>query len=50
MATIDDLWNDPVESEPAPHLAAKLVASEDPLFLQSDSDNEGGAGAAGSRQ
>jgi len=50
MATIDDLWDEPVESEPAPHLAAKPATSEDPLFLQSDSDNEGGAGAAGSRQ
>ena len=47
MATIDDLWDEPVESEPAPHLAAKPVTSEDPLFLQSDSDNEGGAGAVG---
>ena len=50
MATIDDLWDEPVESEPAPHLTAKPVTSEDPLFLQSDSDNDGGTGAAGSRQ
>ena len=47
MATIDDLWDEPIESEPAPHLATKPATSEDPLFLQSDSDNEGGAGAAG---
>jgi replication fork protection complex subunit Csm3/Swi3 len=47
MTTIDDLWDEPVESEPAPSLAKKPVASEDPLFLQSDSDNEGGTGAAG---
>lgn len=49
MATIDDLWDEPVESEPASHLATKPATSEDPLFLQSDSDNEGGTGAAGSR-
>ena len=50
MATIDNLWDEPVESEPAPHLAANPVtSSEDPLFLQSDSDNEGGTGAAGPR-
>ena len=49
MATIDDLWDEPIESEPAPHLATKPVTSADPLFLQSDSDNEGGAGAARSR-
>ena len=49
MATIDDLWDEPVDSEPAPHLATKPVTSEDPLFLRSDSDSEGGAGAAGSR-
>jgi replication fork protection complex subunit Csm3/Swi3 len=48
MATIDDLWDEPVESEPAPRLTTKPAASEDPLFLQSDSDNEGGAGATGS--
>jgi len=49
MATIDDLWDEPIESEPAPHLATKPVTSGDPLFLQSDSDNEGGAEATGSR-
>ena len=47
MATIDDLWDEPVESEPAPRLTAKPTTSEDPLFLQSDSDNERGTGAAG---
>jgi len=47
MTTIDDLWDEAVESEPAPHLTTKTVTSGDPLFLQSDSDNEGGAGAAG---
>ena len=47
MATIDDLWDEPIESEPTAHLTTKPVTSEDPLFLQSDSDNEGGAGAAG---
>lgn len=50
MATIDNLWDEPAESEPAPHLATKPATSEDPLFLQSDSDNEGGSGAAGSRR
>jgi len=45
--TIDDLWDEPVESEPAPHLTTNPVTSEDPLFLQSDSDNEGGTGAVG---
>lgn len=51
MATIDDLWDEPIESEPAPHLAVNPVtSSEDPLFLQSDSDNEGRMAAAGSRQ
>jgi len=49
MATIDDLWDEPIESEPTPHLVTKPATSEDPLFLQSDSDNEGGAGATGSR-
>ena len=49
MATINDLWDESVESEPAPHLTTKPVTSEDPLFLQSDSDNEGGAGGSGSR-
>ena len=49
MATLDDLWDEPVESEPAPRLTTKPVTSEDPLFLQSDSDNEGGTGAAGPR-
>lgn len=49
MATIYDLWDEPVESEPIPLLATKPATSEDPLFLQSDSDNEGGAGTAGSR-
>lgn len=49
MATIDDLWDEPVESEPAPHPATKPLTSEDPLFLQSDSDDEGATGAAGSR-
>lgn len=45
MATIDNLWDEPVDSEPAPHLAANpATSSEDPLFLQSDSDNEGRAG------
>lgn len=47
MATIDDLWDEPIESEPTPHPTTKPATSEDPLFLQSDSDNEGGAGAAG---
>ena len=47
MATIDDLWDEPVESEPAPRPTTKPVTSEDPLFLQSDSDNEGRTGAAG---
>ena len=47
MATIDDLWDEPVESESAPRPTTKPVTSEDPLFLQSDSDNEGGTGAAG---
>lgn len=42
MATIDDLWDQPVESEPAPRLATKPAAFEGPLFLQSDSENEGG--------
>ncbi|KAF9651541.1 Swi3-domain-containing protein [Thelephora ganbajun] len=46
MATIDDLWDEPVESEPIPHLTANPVTSEGPLFLQSDSDNEGRMGAA----
>ena len=52
MATIDTLWDEPIESEPAPHLAKNPVTpSEDPLFLQSDSDNElgGRTDAAGSR-
>ena len=49
MATIDDLWDEPVESEPGSHLATKPATSEDPLFLQSDSDNEGGAGTTGPR-
>ena len=47
MATIDDLWDEPVESEPAPRLTTKPATSEDPLFLQSDSDNEGRMGGAG---
>jgi hypothetical protein len=51
MVTIDNLWDEPVESEPAPHLAVNPVtSSEDPLFLQSDSDNEGRTGGAASRQ
>ena len=45
MATIDDLWDEPVEYESAP-LTGKPATSEDPLFLQSDSDNEGGTGGA----
>jgi len=45
MATIDDLWAESVESEPAPRLTMQPVPSEDPLFLQSDSGNEGGTGA-----
>jgi replication fork protection complex subunit Csm3/Swi3 len=50
MATIDNIWDEPLESEPAPHLTENLVTtSEDPLFLQSDSDNEGRTGAAGPR-
>lgn len=50
MANIDNLWDDPVESEAAPHLVANpMTSSEDPLFLQSDSDNEGGKDAARSR-
>jgi replication fork protection complex subunit Csm3/Swi3 len=38
-------------SNPNPLLISRRnpVTSEDPLFLQSDSDNEGGTGAAGSR-
>ena len=51
MATIDNLWDEPVESEPAPHLVGNLVtSSEDPLFLQSDSDNEDRMGTAVSQQ
>lgn len=50
MATIDDLWDEPVESEPAPHLVENPATStERPLFLQSDSENEETAGTAGSR-
>ena len=50
MATIDNLWDEPVESEPAPHLSANpIISSEDPLFLQSESDNEGRRATAGPR-
>ena len=50
MATIDDLWDEPVESEPVPRPTTNPVTSaEDPLFLQSDSENEGRVGAAGPR-
>jgi replication fork protection complex subunit Csm3/Swi3 len=50
MATIDNLWDEPVESESV-HLATRPVtSSEDPLFLRSDSEDEGGTSAAGPRQ
>ena len=49
MATLDDLWDEPIESEPVPRPTTKSVTSEDPLFLQSDSDHEGGTGPSTSR-
>lgn len=49
MAAIDSLWDEPIESEPAHPAVTPAVSSEDPLFLRSDSDDEGGTGVSRSR-